>query len=115
MSDRTRWDERHGVAGPNKPPVPWIADRFAERSSGRALDLACGTGRHALELASRGYEVEGWDVSPVALARLEAYAREEELTIRTREVDLSADGLPEDAANAKRWYEAVSSRPSAKL
>ena len=23
--------------------------------------------------------------------------------------------LPEDAANAKRWYEAVSSRPSAKL
>mgnify|MGYP003993931815 FL=1 len=24
-------------------------------------------------------------------------------------------GLPEDAANAKRWYDAVSNRPSAKL
>ena len=24
-------------------------------------------------------------------------------------------GLPEDAPNARRWYEAVSSRPSAKL
>jgi hypothetical protein len=24
-------------------------------------------------------------------------------------------GLPEGAANAQRWYEAVSSRPSAKL
>jgi SAM-dependent methyltransferase len=32
--------------------------------SGRVLDLACGTGRHSLELASRGYTVVGVDISP---------------------------------------------------
>lgn len=35
--------------------------------SGRVLDLACGTGRHSLELASRGYTVVGVDISPELL------------------------------------------------
>lgn len=33
------------------------------------LDLACGTGRHAIELASRGYKVVGLDLSLSMLAR----------------------------------------------
>jgi SAM-dependent methyltransferase len=33
------------------------------------LDLACGTGRHAIELAHRGYEVVGFDLSLSMLAR----------------------------------------------
>jgi len=32
--------------------------------STRVLDLACGTGRHAVELAQKGYQVEGSDLSP---------------------------------------------------
>lgn len=35
---------------------------------GRALDLGCGAGRHALYLASRGFEVDAVDLSPVAVA-----------------------------------------------
>ncbi|MFH9245540.1 class I SAM-dependent methyltransferase [Streptomyces lydicus] len=35
---------------------------------GRALDLGCGPGRNALELASRGFEVDAVDLSPAALA-----------------------------------------------
>src|SRR2546425_461519 len=42
----------------------------------RILDLPCGQGRHAIELARRGYEVTGMDLSPyligVAKARAEA-------------------------------------------
>src|SRR2546428_336156 len=42
----------------------------------RILDLPCGQGRHAIELARRGYEVTGMDLSPyligVAKARGEA-------------------------------------------
>ena len=30
----------------------------------RILDLPCGQGRHAIELARRGYEVTGVDLSP---------------------------------------------------
>ncbi len=33
----------------------------------RILDLACGQGRHAIELARRGYQVTGLDVSPYLL------------------------------------------------
>jgi SAM-dependent methyltransferase len=41
------------------------------------LDLACGTGRHACELALMGFEVEGSDISPdmVAVARESASRR----------------------------------------
>src|SRR2546428_2156051 len=33
----------------------------------RILDLPCGQGRHAIELARRGYEVTGVDLSPYML------------------------------------------------
>src|SRR5262245_39453891 len=36
---------------------------------GRALDLACGTGRATVFLASRGFRAEGWDVDASALDR----------------------------------------------
>jgi SAM-dependent methyltransferase len=37
-------------------------------SNGPLLDLACGTGRHAFELARRGYRVIAADLSPTLLA-----------------------------------------------
>lgn len=42
----------------------------------RILDLCCGHGRHAIELAARGYRVTGYDLSQLALdaARAEAEA-----------------------------------------
>jgi 2-polyprenyl-3-methyl-5-hydroxy-6-metoxy-1,4-benzoquinol methylase len=41
---------------------------FVEREIGadrskRILDIACGTGRHSIELARRGYRVIGFDLS----------------------------------------------------
>jgi len=41
---------------------------------GRALDLACGPGRHALYLARLGWRVTAVDASPVAIALLRAQA-----------------------------------------
>lgn len=35
----------------------------------RILDIGCGTGRHAIELARRGYQVTGLDLSASQLAR----------------------------------------------
>ena len=35
---------------------------------GRALDAACGTGRHALRLAELGHDVTGFDVTPEMLS-----------------------------------------------
>ena len=46
-------------------PVVWeLLDTFPP---GRALDAACGTGRHAAHLAERGHEVTAVDASPEML------------------------------------------------
>lgn len=43
----------------------------------RALDLACGTGRHSIELAQRGFEVVGVDIAPDLLEVATRDAEEE--------------------------------------
>lgn len=54
----------------------------------RVLDLACGSGRHSLELRRRGFEVVGADISPelLEIARREAAA--EDLDVTFVEADL---------------------------
>jgi len=49
----------------------------AQARTGRLIDLACGTGRHAIALAQAGYQVTGSDISEqmVAIAR-QAVAKE---------------------------------------
>ncbi len=42
----------------------------------RILDVPCGSGRHALELARSGFRVTGLDISQDAITRAEAAARE---------------------------------------
>ncbi len=44
--------------------------------SKRILDVGCGTGRHAIELAKRGYTVTGVDISQCQLARAKTKAEE---------------------------------------
>lgn len=49
--------------------VDFIEDSLSIEKHGAMLDLACGTGRHAIELARRGYEVVGFDLALAMLAR----------------------------------------------
>lgn len=54
---------------------------FVERELGgdrakRILDIGCGTGRHAIELARRGYQVTGFDLSEAQLRRAREKADE---------------------------------------
>jgi SAM-dependent methyltransferase len=63
-----RWDDRYrsGEYG-EKEPEPVLV-RFAESiPPGRALDIACGLGRHSLWLARKGWSVTAVDYSDVAL------------------------------------------------
>jgi SAM-dependent methyltransferase len=48
---------------------------------GRALDAACGTGRHAAHLIARGHRVMGVDTSPAMLAHARARIPEETLAV----------------------------------
>ena len=56
---------------------------------GRVLDLGCGTGIHAVNLAKRGWDVTGVDVSPKALARARERADEAGVKARFLEGDMT--------------------------
>jgi SAM-dependent methyltransferase len=64
-----------------KAEVQFIEESLAVQKGGVVLDLACGAGQHAVEFASRGYNVVGYDLSltMLALAADEAQERGQKL------------------------------------
>jgi 2-polyprenyl-3-methyl-5-hydroxy-6-metoxy-1,4-benzoquinol methylase len=53
----------------------------------KIIDIGCGTGRHSLELAKRGYTVTGIDLSESQLARAKEKSREQNLQVDFRKHD----------------------------
>lgn len=79
------WEERYvDPAYAESPPDPFVERFAAAHSPGRALDLACGTGRHAALLARHGWQVTAVDSSRAAIERL----RSREPSIDARVADL---------------------------
>src|SRR5438477_11690201 len=54
----------------------------------RILDLPCGQGRHAIELARRGYDVTGADLSPYLLAVAAERGRASGVRVRWLSADM---------------------------
>lgn len=50
----------------------WIEHALGVEGGAAVLDVACGVGRHSIELARRGYEVTGIDLSPTMVQRAES-------------------------------------------
>jgi SAM-dependent methyltransferase len=80
--------------------VDFIEDSLGVAKGGAVLDLACGTGRHAIELSRRGYQVVGYDLSLSMLARAadEAQDRDQKLNfvhgdMREMTFDETFDGV----------------------
>jgi 2-polyprenyl-3-methyl-5-hydroxy-6-metoxy-1,4-benzoquinol methylase len=78
---REKWDKRHADADKRPTPAEVLKrNPHLLPTKGKALDLACGLGGNALTLSAHGLETVAWDISPVAIERLEAYAANEGLT-----------------------------------
>jgi cyclopropane fatty-acyl-phospholipid synthase-like methyltransferase len=73
--------------------VDFIEKAFALPEGSAILDLACGHGRHAIELARRGYEVAGLDLSRTLLAKAAETAREAGVRVELIQEDMRA--IPE--------------------
>jgi SAM-dependent methyltransferase len=111
--DRARWDDRYARLGPaamhgTGPPPPFAAYEHLFPTAGHALDLACGQGVGAVWLASRGLDVWGVDISPVAIDQARDLARRAAVDDRCRfdVVDLDGglpDGPPVDLVFCHRF------------
>ncbi len=90
------WDERYRQGEYTSLEPSQLLVRFsaefapapAERAPRRALDLACGAGRHALYLAAHGWHVVAVDNSRVGIELTAARAREQGLSVETHGADL---------------------------
>lgn len=92
-----KWEARHSQAKPPQTVDPFleeIEDKLP--GAGRALDIAGGSGRHAIFLARRGLDVTLVDISPAGLAIARERAESAGLSIRTTVLDLEANPLPEE-------------------
>lgn len=86
------WDERysrgeHATSEPGKLLVRVVHDL----TPGRALDIACGAGRHAVYLARHGWEVTAVDSSRVGIELLNERARANGVTVNAQIADLERD------------------------
>jgi SAM-dependent methyltransferase len=69
---REHLDESHGAASrqtaERKFQIEWLWDHLGLEKGARVLDITCGPGLYAVELAARGCQVTGVDFSPTAIA-----------------------------------------------
>lgn len=70
------WDAVFKFGQAPERPLALLVNVAASLRPGRALDVAMGSGRNALYLASLGWQVTGYDISPVALNIARQRARE---------------------------------------
>ena len=70
----------------------FIEKEIGYDKAARILDIGCGTGRHSIELAQRGYSVVGIDLSESLLKRAKEKASERKLQIVFQKQD--ARNLP---------------------
>ncbi len=72
--------------------TPYQVDRFVEllelRRGDKILDQCCGIGRHSIELAKRGYEVTGVDITRKYLEEAREQAQKESLDVEFIKADI---------------------------
>src|SRR5260370_9024470 len=87
------WDERYrsgerAAEDLDAAPAPLLVETAKKLAPGKALDLACGTGRNALWLAEYGWSVTAIDGSPVAIEILRSRASKRGVMVNARVADL---------------------------
>jgi len=82
--------------------LPFLEALLSEFGVRTVLDVACGTGRHAIALAQRGYAVAGADVSQEMISRARENAKEARV-----EVDFAVAGFGALRQAMARQYDAL--------
>jgi len=94
--ERERWNRRYTTGDrihPTTAPSAFLVTEVAHLAPAAALDLACGTGRHAVWLAQRGWSVTAVDFSEIALTMARGLAVAGRVDVEWIEADV-VDWLP---------------------
>jgi tellurite methyltransferase len=79
-------------------PIDTLVDYVSiVEPSGKVLDLGMGEGRNALYFASKGFEVEGIDISETAVNRALTAAEDHGLLLKAKVIDLISLEIEEKA------------------
>jgi 2-polyprenyl-3-methyl-5-hydroxy-6-metoxy-1,4-benzoquinol methylase len=65
----------------------FIEKEISSNKQVKILDIGCGTGRHSIEMAKRGYSVTGIDLSPSQLESARAKASIQNVSVDFRQAD----------------------------
>ncbi|HTM14675.1 MAG TPA: methyltransferase domain-containing protein [Bryobacteraceae bacterium] len=96
--DLAAWDEQYrkeadSATERESVPNPLLVEAARDLRPGRALDLACGTGRNALWLAQRGWSVTAIDGSAVAVEILRSRSAHSNIMLDVQVADLEKTGF----------------------
>jgi 2-polyprenyl-3-methyl-5-hydroxy-6-metoxy-1,4-benzoquinol methylase len=97
--DAADWDERYRereLVWSAEPNV-FVEQEVGDLPAGRALDLAAGEGRNAIWLATRGWEVEAVEFSPVAIDKGRALTEHAGVDVTWTLADLTTEPALEPA------------------
>jgi cyclopropane fatty-acyl-phospholipid synthase-like methyltransferase len=99
MSELERWEARYAAPGYHfgTEPNAFLKSKAHQLKAGqKALAIADGEGRNGVFLASLGLDVLAVDLSPTAIAKSQALAKERGVTLRTEVADLATWKWPSE-------------------
>ncbi|GAB4352542.1 MAG: hypothetical protein Kow0099_36780 [Candidatus Abyssubacteria bacterium] len=82
--------------------MPKIVRLFKRRGVKRVLDLGCGSGRHTVYLAKRGFSVWGLDIAPEGIRLTGEWLRKEKQTAK-----LALGSIYERLPYRSRFFDAI--------
>jgi tellurite methyltransferase len=88
---REKWDAIYskGQGVPSNPSRVLEENAHLLPAGGDALEIACGLAGNAVMLARAGFRTRAWDISPVAVAQINDYARAHGLPLEAEARDMT--------------------------
>lgn len=97
--DKRKWNQKYSAMieqGQSPSVNPRLMEWTPSLTGGICLDLACGLGGNSLYLAEKGYQVSAVDISEIAIHYLNHAAKQQQLDVVGKVIDLDEFKLPND-------------------
>jgi len=94
--DKKKWNKRYNTKEYiyGKEPIKFLKDNINILARGKALVLAMGEGRNAIFLAENGFDVDGCDISEIAVEKSKLLAKRNNVQLNAFVADLEKYKIP---------------------